>query len=857
MMVPPSRASSNSLFQDVPRGNKLDMTSPGNGLFGTSAAAAPRAGRYSNVSCAFVSYRGSACSLADYVEDDDPSAAVLRGDSDFSGMTPSASSNAFGRSGRNGEAQTTIPKRKPPHLFKRLANELRWMHNNFKYGYHSGYTPKHHQQDSPGFLTTPQTTRDDFGVPEDEEELLTMSVRSSLRRSSRSQSAVTSARESGKRTTAAASAESGARHGLQKTRWHTMENGEVEAIRMPRVPRTTPDPYAPPDCCYVVRHCKRETDAAGEASRSASCSSAARRKLGPSVDSAEEVTLPDAYFSGSMMSYTDSDGDDHDSLNSSSSERVREDDSSDLEEGATMGACLSDRQRASDDTLNDLAAKSGRRRSDAAFNDGYDEFLCGVAQLQRQVHKLEQHTSQLRELYAREQKARLHCKSKGQHLSWTRTMEAANTIQFWRVKVTLLRHFESQYVNAVRRLQQELPLVDPASETAFLSTLYKKVEDVSSPLMQSRRRFVQSSRVIAAQRKHLRALGEQLQSCWQTNANLREELRQFEQWEMRNPHDTFAVAGMDAEHFIASLPPRISAYALCSDFARTSPPSPHDTDDASTPRLLLTAQNLSPSSDDDNAHVAPQATEATDAISKSTLLGRATGDAAPLASCIKTTAADVASSEAARPVSPLSSKRLKYVIQSATFDTDDTAATADAHANSTSGRQSHRCSSASRTTTPMAGAVSSFESQQRRRRERHVTFALEPEVLDARPRFSAHGRTIELLEHICRDKQVQWSGLTLLQAALDERNGELAAMQASCKEQPEEEEEQPELLARAVTATPICANMQNFHCASEPHETDPDSVFKPPSDSASLEKTKSTGKCCKVKPNECAQCVVM
>jgi hypothetical protein len=802
--------------------------------------------------------------MDDSTEQEDTKAACGGSEGDFNGVTPSCSSNALGGSGGTTAASS---KRKSPHLFQQLVSEFRWMHNNLKHGYNSSGSVKQLQKDSVGYLSTPQTTRESFSMPVDEEMTAT-SVRTSLRCSARNQSAPTSAREGGKKghtTPTTSTPGEAAKRGQKKTRWRMMENGEVEAVEEPQAPQTSPDPFAPPDCCYVVRHPKETAGLTEDESCSPSYRYTPRNQLLP----CEEVTMLDVYLSDSLGSCTDNDKVTCHGRSPSPDRAGSDDDSgSDLEAVATMATCPSDRRlakarRASEGILEDLEREAHADPS-VIVSDAYEEFLFGIAQLQRQIHQLEQHTSELQKLYQREQSARMHSKGKGQHLSWTRTVEAANTIQFWRTKVTLLRHFEAQYVRAVQHLQEGLPLVDPAKEINTVLSKPNKGSSSPSPLPQSRKHFLQSSRVISAQQQHLQALGGQLTTCWQDSSNLRDELRAFEQAEVRNLHDTFSVAGMDAEHFIASLPPRISAYGLCNSgvSAKSSTRSLDSMDDTHAPPLLLTVQNLSPTSDEEDTHVAAAPTALTAATShgKYSNLSRATGDSAPLASCVKGAAvADPTTllNASTYSLSPSLPKRLKCVIQSAVFEVEDGA---EENVKSTSGWLSNKASNANRTLTPLTGVVSSSfdaQQQQRRKRERHVTFAVEPEVLDARPRFSAHGRTIELLEQICLDKQVPWSGLTLLQTALNERYSELAAMQDHM------EDAEGESLVRAVASAPLCANAPPFRGESEQRETrsQPRAVQCPtithsPAPTA-FAKTTTQEKHSKVKPKECAQCSVM
>ncbi|KPI83868.1 hypothetical protein ABL78_7086 [Leptomonas seymouri] len=854
-MGAPCRASSNSLLHDAPRGAKLDMDTPLNTYIGTSMFSADRTGHRSAADSSFMSYRHSASSFTDNMEGDNLNAAAQRGHGDINRGTPPAASSVLDCGGRSRQEQVAAAKRKNPHLFKQLANELRWMHNNLKHGYHSGSTPKH-QQDSMGYVLTPQMTSHESFAQDDDEDLLARSVRSSLRRSSWSQSTLTTARDKGKKCEPTSAAESDAKR-RKKTRWRTMENGEVEALQEPQ---TTLDPYSPPSCHYVLLHQKEEDDEYRDGSRKANSSSFVHSQRLSSTEPGV-ITLPNVYLSDSMLSFTDNDEDYDAAEDSLAPMRTIENDASGLEEVATMGVCPSDRcvpkaRCTSSSLVDDLDEGGGCERLSVAFSDGYEEFLFGVAQLQRHLYQLEAYTSELRALYMREKSARLRSKGRGQHLSWTRTMEAANTIHFWRVKVTLLRNFESKYVNVVQSLQHHLPFVHPDYETARSSAACNKSGDTSSPRAQSRRNFLRSSRVIAAQKRHLQALGEQLTSCWQQNANLRDELRQLEEREPRNPHATFATAGMDAEHFIASLPPRISAYGLSTGSAKSSVLSLDAMDDSPAPKILLTAQNLSPSSDDDSVHAVSPRVLPADAVNKSPNLACVTSNVGPLPPCIKGSAAP--SSEASTSSLQSSPKRLKYVIQSAAFDADEKATEGDPHSSSLSGHQSHRGSSASRGTTPLTGALAaSLGFQQRRKSERHVTFALEPEVLDARPRFSAHSRTIELLEYICMDKRMPWDGLMLQQTALGERLCELAAMQ-DCVD-----DEQQEWLVRANTSTPTCTNARAFRCQKDQREMcsqlemELSNSRQLASPSMSFEDAKLRDRRSKVKPKECAQCTVM
>lgn len=837
MLVAPPKPSSSSLFQDALRSERHEMVTP------TSTGQQAGSGR------TFVSHRNSACSLDEAVETDDLTGVLLNNDP----STPSHAIPGNSNSARNGAA---TPKRKSPHLFKQLANEFRWMHNNLKNGYSSGSgaTPKHYQSETPrgygggSFARTPQTTREILeGQDEEDEgaELLTMSVRSSLRRHT---SAPASASEGGRKTSWSAPPGKSSKWS-QKTRWRMMENGEVEPLQTPELPITTPDPFSPEDCHYVVRHPKAsDAVATGELSQSESCIPSLR----------EDVTLPDALLSGSMLSDSDNEDGTHDSpLPRRFSCGDEENESSDGESAtARRSACSCDRRaakerRASQGILDDDSDDS---------EDRYEIFLSSIAQLQRQTHLMNQHTAELRHLFTRERKARLRSKGKGQHLSWTRTVEAANTIQFWRMKVHLLRTFESLYVNTVQEVQQHLPLFAPQPAEMGRTSKAFLASGTLFVISRSRRGFLESSRVLTAQQSHLQALGEQLKSCWQANAALREELRQFEQREVRNPHDTFSVAGMDAEHFIASLPPRISALTLYSGSTKSSAQSLDSMDDIHAPRLLLTVQNLSPSEEEDDVCDRRPSGSGLESVGISPNSYHPPGGSSEprLVSCMKECA--TTSLEGSGSTPPSSPKRFKYVIQSVIFDSaDGVDANNSNNNNSINARSSMRGSLGSRIATPLTGALStSLEAQMRRKRERHVTFALEPEVLDARPRFSAHGRTIELLEQICMDKQAPWNGLTLLQSALEQRSGELTAMQERM------EDEQREVLARAVTMTPICATAPTFRCEGEHRstlsrpETAPSPTLTNISNSApTFGKPKPHGKRSKVKPKECAQCSVM
>ncbi|CBZ28525.1 hypothetical protein, unknown function [Leishmania mexicana MHOM/GT/2001/U1103] len=665
-------------------------------------------------------------------------------------------------------AARTLSKRKYPKLLTQLAREIRWMHKNLRRRYSHNATPRvrciYSASPSLSSLSSGST-----GICEDSEDLLcTTSLRSSMRRSPSLQTAMMSHGGSSPthRKRGAASSTKPCRR--------TLESGEVEQVQPAALPEVTPDPYAPPSCQYVVRGRAFMTpgdDTFGSARNDSSASSVMRAAYGGRVDRAAAV-WGTTYVAESAFSLG-GDGRMEDLYrghdDSPSAVDFGRDDTSDGEAVSNVAAGASDRRGLQVDcTRSPSGIHEGAQAGgdEAAFGDSYQVFFSGVVDLQRRLHNLKQQTASLRAFYAQERRARLRFKGKGQHLSWTRTVEAANTIHFWRQKVSILRLFESQYLSVLRSFQQELQLVDPTMEkTRQLRRLPESAAakpDTTAGVMQARRAFLSSLQVIAAQEQHLKKLGEQMEACWKANAALREDLRHLEQCEARVPHNTFATAGMDVEHFIASLPPRTSVCGLHSAISYTSMHSLDSLGSTETP-MLLTAQNLSFMSsdggDDNVANAASNGSSHSGHNPTPPSLCGAAAPAAPLVSCTKRTS--IASSAHASPVKP---KRLKYVICSVALGHEE------GGGDSSSSRIAPSYIGSSTPTT---------NSQKRRLSERHVTFALEPEVLDARPRFSAHSRTVELLEQICLDKQSPCNALLLLQSALAERLDQLVQLRGS------------------------------------------------------------------------------
>ncbi|TPP40478.1 hypothetical protein CGC20_13315 [Leishmania donovani] len=676
-----------------------------------------------------------------------------------------------------------LSKRKYPKLLTQLAREFRWMHKNLRHGHNSNVTPRV----------------------------------SCIYGASPSLSSLSSS-----------------------------STGEVEQVQPAALPKVTPDPYAPPSCQYVVRDLAFMVpgdDAFDSARNGSSASSVMRAASGGRVDRAVAV-LGTTYMAESAFSLGEGgsmEGPYRGYGDSPSAVDFGRDDTSDVEEVSNIAAGPSDRRGLKVDgagSPSDIHEDAQAGGDAAASGDSYQVFFNSVVDLKCRLHNLEQQTASLRALYAQEQRARLRFKGKGQHLSWTRTVEAANTIHFWRQKVSISRLFESQYLSVLKSFQRELQLVDPKAEKA--QQLRRSPASAAAKpgstagVMQARRAFLSSLQVIAVQEQHLKKLGDQMEACWKANAVLREDLRHFEQREVRVPHETFATAGMDVEHFIASLPPRASVCGLHSVLSHTSVHSLESLESAETP-MLLTAQNLSFTSsgddgDDNVVNAASTDSRATGAYGCGSNGSSHSGHhPTPPSPC----GAD------ASPVMP---KRLKYVIRSVALDHEERGGD-----NSSSRIAPSYIGSSTPTTN----------SQTRRRSERHVTFALEPEVLDARPRFSAHSRTVELLEQICLDKQSPWNALSLLQSALEERLGQLAQLRMQWDGAVTGEA--PTLTPR-VTPQPCTiatSSSGGAVCHSRDKATVPSPKSFPSATTSTLMTKGKSSRYSKVKPKACTTCSAM
>ncbi|CAG9577264.1 hypothetical protein LMJF_28_1540 [Leishmania major strain Friedlin] len=729
-----------------------------------------------------------------------------------------------------------LPKRKYPKLLTQLAREIRWMHKNLRHGHNSNVTPRvsciYGASPSPSSLSSGSTC-----IGEDSEDLLfTTSLRSSIRRSSSLQSAMMSHGGSSPthRTRGAASS--------TKLCRRTPESGEVEQVQPAALPEVTPDPYAPPSCQYVLRDLAFVApggDVFGSARNSSSASSVMCAASGGRVDRAAAAFgttyVAESAFSLGKDSSMKGHGD------SPSAVDFGRDDTSDVEAVSNVAAGPSDRGGLTVDCarLPSGIHEGAQTGSDAAASgDSYQVFLSSVVDLQCRLHNLEQQTARLRALYAQERRARLRFKGKGQHLSWTRTVEAANTIHFWRQKVSILRLFESQYLSVLKSFQHELQLVDPKAEKAQQlrrSPASAAAEPgATAGVMQARRTFLSSLQVIAVQEQHLTKLGEHMEACWKANAVLREDLRHLEQCEVRVPHDTFATAGMDVEHFIASLPPRTSVCGLHSVLSHASVHSLDSLGSTETP-MLLTAQNFSFMSsggdgDDNIGNAASTDSRATGAHGSGSNGSSHSGHH------------PTSPSPCGANASPFISKRLKYVIRSVALD----------HEECGGDSLSSRIAS-----SYIGSSMPATNSQTRRRSERHVTFALEPEVLDARPRFSAYSRTVELLEQICLDKQSPWNALSLLQSALEERRGQLAQLRgqwdgALTGEAP--------TLTSSVTPKPCTITTSSGGgavCHSRDKTTVPSPKSFPSATTSTLMTKGKSSRYSKVKPKACTTCSAM
>ncbi|CAC9503610.1 hypothetical protein, unknown function [Leishmania infantum JPCM5] len=776
------------------------------------------------------------------VDPDDLVAALASSARDQGDLSPSESMMGGSRVAERPPVPPAraLSKRKYPKLLTQLAREFRWMHKNLRHGHNSNVTPRvsciYGASPSLSSLSSSSTC-----IGEDSEDLLcTTTLRSSMRRSSSLKSSMMCHGGSSPTHCTRGAASS------TKLCRRTPESGEVEQVQPAALPKVTPDPYAPPSCQYVVRDLAFMVpgdDAFGSARNGSSASSVMRAASGGRVDRAAAV-LGTTYMAESAFSLGEGgsmEGPYRGYGDSPSAVDFGRDDTSDVEEVCNIAAGPSDRRGLKVDgagSPSDIHEDAQAGGDAAASGDSYQVFFSSVVDLKRRLHNLEQQTASLRALYAQEQRARLRFKGKGQHLSWTRTVEAANTIHFWRQKVSISRLFESQYLSVLKSFQRELQLVDPKAEKA--QQLRRSPASAAAKpgstagVMQARRAFLSSLQVIAVQEQHLKELGDQMEACWKANAVLREDLRHFEQWEVRVPHETFATAGMDVEHFIASLPPRASVCGLHSVLSHTSVHSLESLESAETP-MLLTAQNLSFTSsgddgDDNVVNAASTDSRATGAYGCGSNGSSHSGHhPTPPSPC----GAD------ASPVMP---KRLKYVIRSVALDHEERGGD-----NSSSRIAPSYIGSSTPTTN----------SQTRRRSERHVTFALEPEVLDARPRFSAHSRTVELLEQICLDKQSPWNALSLLQSALEERLGQLAQLRMQWDGAVTGEA--PTLTPR-VTPQPCTiatSSSGGAVCHSRDKATVPSPKSFPSATTSTLMTKGKSSRYSKVKPKACTTCSAM
>ncbi|KAG5475070.1 hypothetical protein CUR178_04520 [Leishmania enriettii] len=744
-------------------------------------------------------------------------------------------------------AAPASPKRKYPKLLTQLAHELRWMHKSLRHKYDDGAASGVHSVPSTSLSHSSAPSCAGVDDEENEDLLITTTLRSSMRRSSHQQSAARShsGASSAPHTFEAASS--------TKPDQRLLANDEVERVQPVEPPEVTPDPYAPRSCQYVVQDLAvvvTEEDVL--ISPCFGVSSVSATRAGSTGKAERTAVVSEIACVASDLSFgedSDMEGPYRGNSGSPNDFELGSNGASDAEVAGAVAASASyGRGLKGDCALSTLGICEGTQAGNGAAgrSDSYQVFFSGIVALQRQLHHLEQLTASLRTLYEQEQRARLRSKGKGQHLSWTRTVEAANTIHFWRHKVSTLRLFESQYLSVLKAFQQDLQLVDPEAERAQQliqsPASAAAASGITAVVMQARWRFLCSTRVIAVQEQHLKALSEQLRTCWTANALLREELQHFEQREVRVPHDTFATAGMDVEHFIASLPPRTSACSLHNVTSHNSALSLDSLGSAET-SMLLTAQNLSPiSSDNDDGGNAASRGSSGSTHSDHHPIHRsprtAAASAAPLVSCMKRI-----SGASSTPASSVMPKRLKYIICSASFDADE--------------------GSDGGFAIPVAPSyigsnASATNSQTRRRSERHVTFALEPEVLDARPRFSAHGRTMELLEQICLDKQMPWSALPLLQCALEERLAQLAQLRARWGGAIADESLSPSPSVTPQAPATAGSRSGGTECYPYDEGTAPTPKSLPSTTrSRTVRKATSRQESGKVKPKVCTTCFIM
>ncbi|KAK7198973.1 hypothetical protein NESM_000864700 [Novymonas esmeraldas] len=707
---------------------------------------------------------------------DDVAAAFARSSRSLDGVSPSASmAGVYAAPGRpalgTGAASA---KRRYPHLFTQLAHELRWMHNSLRHGHHGGTASRRRHPTDTSSASTRLCAED----ADRDDELVVTSTQSSLRRPSTLQGAA--ATPSGRDT--------------RPARWAAVEDGAVRQVYPAPLRATTPDPHSPAACKYVLRH-----------------------PVGDEGDSARDGTRSDGTTPVLATPFVE------DSLSSLENDSYREDLYSRYGDPSSIAADGSRDVEDGGDGVSEAEAGSAASDGGEGASDAYDVFLHGVAALHRQLHALEHSNACLRALYEQEQRARLQSNRRGQHLQWTRTVDAANTVHFWREKVQLLRLFESQFLAMLSAFQNDLKLVDPA--TVLVSAAHRAPTDaVAAAVEQARRAFLVSPGVITAQQRHLQQLEEQMRTCWQASATLREELRHFEQWSPRVPCDTFATATMDAEHFIAVLPPRTSAFGLRPALSHTSMHSIDSLGSGCTPPLLLTAQNLSPASSDDCGEENRTGAQATAQVSI-IRSGDSTHAASPLP-CLKQPATITSGHQ-----SPITPKRLKYVICSASFEAED----------GQGGSATNRSASPRVGSAPPAG-----DSLTRRRAERHVTFALEPEVLDARPRCTAHGRIAELLDQICLDKQAPWSALPLLQTAARDHRAQLEDWRAEMA------------LEEVMGSVPsITLQGRTFDTAGKDRDSGDSSAPPLPEAGNAKRPGKLRRTSSKVKPKACTACLVM
>lgn len=431
----------------------------------------------------------------------------------------------------------------------------------------------------------------------------------------------------------------------------------------------------------------------------------------------------------------------------------------------TLGACLSS---SGDGTPVPL-------RSSVNPCDGYDAFLYQVAAIQNYCDLLQQLMNHLRSIYEKEQFARLQACRHRQQLTWARTVEATATANFWLEKVKTIREFERVFFAATAALQNELRIASPlisgsgkadASSSGGVTTAAAPLPSTKT----ARQCFLNSTELLLAQERHVNQVVSRLRHLWDQEWMLREEIRQFEHLDPRNPQKTFAAAGMDAEHSLVSLPSRMTATTIPSPTHDVYHAMGNDSEEEEplTPELL-TAKNLSPNSLNSYSNQG----DCED-------YGSGSGEGEPVSHADERL--DKTTGEAGDSFLPgdaLLPSRLKLIIRSvALAASQEEGMDVESHGNSINPNPNGSNQTRSGSSSNALHNEGGLSNPPVKRHRKRVTFALEAEVISAhtRGKVSVHCRTAELLEGIFLDKQTPWSCLNLLEKVLAMHQERFAAL---------------------------------------------------------------------------------